>query len=207
MMNRTVRTAAKVGGAFLFATLAFGCAAPPPPPTGTTAAPAQQEFFDAIAAQCGRAFEGRVVSTDAADKDFAAERLVMEVRACTPDEIRMPFHVGADRSRTWVISKTPGGLRLKHDHRHEDGTDDAVTMYGGDTAGEGTAVRQEFPVDAFSIDMFEREGLAASVTNVWAIDVDPEMFAYELRRANRFFRVEFDLTRPIPNPPAPWGAE
>jgi hypothetical protein len=32
------------------------------------------------------------------------------------------------------------------------------------------------------------------------------MFAYELRRPNRHFRVEFDLTRPVPAPPPPWGA-
>lgn len=167
----------------------------------------QSEFFDAIAAHCGTAYEGRVVSTDAADKDFAAEKLVMEVRDCSNTELRIPFHVGADRSRTWVISKTPSGLRLKHDHRHEDGSDDAVTMYGGDTAGEGTPTRQEFPVDAYSIEMFNREGRSASVTNVWAVEIHPEMFAYELRRENRFFRVEFDLTEPAANPPAPWGAQ
>ena len=39
---------------------------------------------------------------------------------------------------------------------------------------------------------------AVSTTNVWAMEVWPNrMFAYELRRANRHFRVEFDLTRPV----------
>ncbi len=185
---------AAAAAALLFA----ACASPPAP---------QDAFFAALAAQCGKAFEGRVVSIDEADKDFAAERLVMEVRACTDEEIRIPFHVGADRSRTWVITKTGAGLRLKHDHRHEDGTSDAVTMYGGDTAAPGTATRQEFPVDATSIEMFTREGLTASVTNVWAVEATPTLFAYELRRENRFFRVEFDLTTPAANPPPPWGAE
>jgi hypothetical protein len=32
-------------------------------------------------------------------------------------------------------------------------------------------------------------------------------FAYELRRPNRHFRVEFDLSRPVPAPPPPWGAD
>jgi len=36
------------------------------------------------------------------------------------------------------------------------------------------------------------------VTNVWAIEVEPgHLFAYELRRPERHFRVEFDLTRPL----------
>ena len=33
------------------------------------------------------------------------------------------------------------------------------------------------------------------------------LFAYELRRPNRFFRVEFDLGRPVPAPPPPWRAD
>ena len=76
------------------------------------------------------------MSTDPADASFTGQRLVMDVRQCTDDEIRIPFHVGKDRSRTWVISRTATGLRLKHDHRHEDGTSDALTMYGGDSRGQ-----------------------------------------------------------------------
>jgi len=170
------------------------------------AAPPQAAFVDALAAQCGKAFAGRLVSTDDADMGFAAETLIMEVRACSAEEIRIPFHVGADRSRTWVITKTGDGLRLKHDHRHEDGSPDPVTMYGGDTVGAGTASRQEFPVDPYSIELFTREGLSASVTNVWAVEATATLFAYELKRETRFFRVEFDLTKPVAGPPPPLGA-
>jgi hypothetical protein len=122
-------------------------------------------------------------------------------------EVKVPFHVGDDHSRTWVLTRTADGLRLKHDHRHEDGSDDAVTMYGGDTAASGTPVRQEFPVDTFSIEMFEREGLTASVTNTWAMEIEPgQRFLYELSRpSGRLFRVEFDLATPVPPPPTPWG--
>lgn len=170
-------------------------------------------FLTALSAHCGQAFEGSVVSTDDVDAGFAAERLVMHVRTCEPAAIRVPFHVGDDRSRTWVITRTADGLRLKHDHRHEDGEEDAVTQYGGDTSVEtisrtGDRMRAEFPVDDFSIEMFKREGLTASVTNVWAVEVEENrLFAYELRRENRFFRVEFDLSIPVEAPPAPWGAE
>lgn len=39
---------------------------------------------------------------------------------------------------------------------------------------------------------------SVSTTNVWAMEVHPRhMFAYELRRPNRHFRVEFDLTKPV----------
>jgi len=58
-------------------------------------------FFAQIKALCGKAFEGRVVSEDPRDKDFAAATLTMHVRTCTDDAIAIPFHVGDDRSRTW----------------------------------------------------------------------------------------------------------
>jgi len=128
----------------------------------------------------------------------------MHVRECSDTVIRIPFHVGDDHSRTWVISKTNDGLRLKHDHRHEDGSEDAVTQYGGDTIYKGAASRQVFPVDQFSIDMFEKEGLTASVVNVWAIEINNTFFAYELTRPNRRFRVEFKVTEPVETPPEPW---
>ena len=81
-----------------------------------------------------------------------------------------------------------------------------MTMYGGDTAGVGSATRQEFPVDAESIAMFRRDGLNASVENTWAMEIHPNTFVYELSRPNgRMFKVEFDLTRPVPSPPTPWG--
>lgn len=168
----------------------------------------QDQFFANLRALCGQSFEGRVVTTDAADASFASQRLVMQVRECSDDEIRVPFHVGENRSRTWVITPTGAGLRLKHDHRHEDGTEDTLTQYGGDTASAGTAERQEFPADEFSRDLFTRNNIPQSVTNVWAVEVHPgRAFAYELRRPNRHFRVEFDLTRPVAAPPAPWGAD
>jgi len=71
-------------------------------------------------------------------------------------------------------------------------------MYGGDTADEGTAERQEFPVDQFSIDQFRAGGGEVSTTNVWAMEVRPgEAFVYELSRPGRLLRVEFDLGRPV----------
>jgi hypothetical protein len=173
----------------------------------TPAASPQEAFFERVSALCGKAFEGRVASPAVeADAAFAGKRLVMHVRNCTADEISIPFHVGDDRSRTWVVTRTGTGLRLKHDHRHEDGSEDALTQYGGDSAGDGTAARQEFPADQYSKDMFVRQDRAVSVPNVWAMEVHDRTFAYELRRPGRFFRVDFDLTRPVTPPPPPWGS-
>ena len=189
--------------ALLLATAALaGCASAEP-----RSAP-QDAFWSSLSALCGKGFEGRIASPPVeADKDFAGKRLVMHVRECSADTIRIPFHVGEDRSRTWVITRTGGGLRLKHDHRHEDGSEDKLTQYGGDTTNSGTAVRQEFPADQFSKDLFLRENIPASTANVWAMEAAPaRMFAYELRRPGRYFRVEFDLTRPVAPPPPPWGS-
>jgi hypothetical protein len=80
-------------------------------------------------------------------------------------------------------------------------------MYGGETASDGTAARQEFPVDRESVELFEREGLAASTNNVWAMEIEPGgRFVYELARpgTERLFRVEFDLTTPVAEPPPAW---
>jgi len=189
--------------AFLAFALA-GCATVAPP-----AAPADA-FMARLTALCGKAFAGRVVTNDPADAAFAGQQLVMHVRQCDRSEVRIPFHVGSDRSRTWVLTRTATGLRLKHDHRHEDGSSDKLTMYGGNSREPGTAGRQEFPADAESIALFTREGRAASTSNVWAMEAGDTAFAYELRRppipGGRFFRVEFDLTRPVPPPPPPWGS-
>jgi hypothetical protein len=76
----------------------------------------------------------------------------------------------------------------------------------GGRGGEGVR-KGRTPADAFTSQMFVRRNLPQSIPNVWALEVHPaRLFAYELRRPGRFFRVEFDLARPIAAPPPPWGA-
>ena len=158
----------------------------------------QDAFFANLGALCGQRFEGRVTTTDAADADFRSQRLLMHVRDCSAKEIRIPFRVGEDRSRTWVVTRTSAGLTLKHDHRNPEGEPDGLHWYGGNTISGGTAERQEFPVDPFSIELFNAGNAAVSTTNVWAMEVHPgQAFVYELRRPNRHLRVEFDLTEPV----------
>lgn len=159
-------------------------------------------FFAGLTRLCGQTFAGTVVEGDpVADAAMRQARLTMTVSACTADEIRIPFRVGADHSRTWVVTRLPGDrLRLKHDHRHPDGVEDEVSQYGGDTTGPGAADLQRFPADAYSIALFTRTGRAVSNTNVWSLGLTPEVFTYELARPGRLFRVAFDLKAPAPAP-------
>lgn len=184
---------------------------PAPAVSGEAAITPADKFYENIAALCGQSFAGRIVANtpaSATPDPFAGKALVMHVRECSDSELRIPFHVGDDRSRTWVLTRRAGGLRLKHDHRHADGSPDATTMYGGDTRDAGSERRQEFPVDAESVAMFRAQGMQASLTNTWAMEiVSGEKFVYELSRPNgRLFRLEFDLTRTVATPAPAWGA-
>lgn len=169
----------------------------------------EAEFMHRLSQLCGQAFEGRIVSDDAEDDAWRAERIVMHVRECAPGEIRIPLHVGDDHSRTWVIHREGGRLALHHDHRHEDGSPDAVTWYGGARDDRYSGSRMNFPADDATKTLFDAEGIPQSKDNVWAIEVRPAhtLFAYEMERPNRFFRIEFDTSKPVALPPAPWGAE
>ena len=173
-------------------------------PGPAVATPPQDLFWSRIESLCGRAFAGRLSEGSQTDSVFRRAALIMHVRSCTPTEIRIPFHADADRSRTWVLTRTTQGLRLKHDHRHADGTEDRITQYGGDTQGSGSSGQQEFFADAHTASL-----IPAARTNVWTVEIVPgERFVYALRRVgtDRRFRVEFDMGKPVAQPPAPWGA-
>ena len=166
----------------------------------------QLQFFEAIKAYCGQSFAGKLVKMNDSDKSMLNKPLVMHVRECSDTELKVPFHVGDDHSRTWVITKTTAGLRLKHDHRHLDGSSDKVTMYGGDTATPGTATKQAFPADQHSKTMFATNKMNASSGNTWFVEIEPnKVYRYGLKREGREFEVEFDLSKPVATPPTPWG--
>ncbi|GBL03527.1 hypothetical protein [Glaciecola sp. KUL10] len=166
--------------------------------------PTHDAFINNIAQHCGKAFEGQVVVDNEPSPAFQ-NRLVMHVRVCTETELQIPFHVGDDASRTWIITKTGSGLSLKHDHRKKDGSDDPLTMYGGHTLDAGYAEMQSFPADQYSKELFVKTGIAQSVGNTWQMFIYPEKFVYRLVRQGREFRVEFDLTKSVDAPSAPWG--
>lgn len=161
-------------------------------------------FFNNLAALCGKAFAGKV-SVDTPSSDGFNGRLIMHVRKCTDRQLQIPFHVGDDHSRTWIITKTGSGLSLKHDHRQKNGEYDKSTMYGGHTVDAGWANVQSFPADQYSKELFARLGNPQSNSNIWQMYIYPQTFSYRMIREGREFRVDFDLTKPVTLPPVPWG--
>lgn len=174
-------------------------------PAPLVSIPSQDAFFNRISEHCGKAFAGKVTLDNHNDSKFAESPLVMYVRRCNDRQLQVPFYVGDDASRTWIITKTGSGLNLKHDHRLKDGSDDPLTMYGGHTQDAGYDNVQSFPVDEYSKQLFVAQGIPQSSGNTWQIYIYDDRFTYRLIRQGREFRVDFDLTKPITPPPAPWG--
>ena len=170
--------------------------------TSQTELPSQQ-FWNTLKAHCGKAYQG-VLEQPKEDEAFGGKSLTMHVRSCGENEIRIPFFVGDDKSRTWILTMDNGIISLKHDHRHEDGTEDEVNFYGGTASNAGKANIQFFPADVHTQQM-----IPGAATNVWWITVDETSFTYNLRRlgTDRLFTVVMDLTAPIETPGAPWGSE
>ncbi|WP_276499595.1 hypothetical protein [Pontibacter litorisediminis] len=155
----------------------------------------QQSFYKSMSGLCGKSFSGTVIYPADGQDPFAGAPLVMYVQACSDSTLRVPFTVGEDKSRTWVISKTAEGLQLKHDHRHEDGTPDEITLYGGTASTAPTALEQRFPADTYTAEL-----LPAAATNEWTLVFSPDgrTFSYILKRDNQLrFQADFDLTRPL----------
>ncbi|RHW75899.1 hypothetical protein [Colwellia sp. RSH04] len=167
--------------------------------------PSHDKFFDNIAKHCGKAYQGKVTVDNAPSSSFSDKKLIMHIRKCDERQLQVPFHVGDDASRTWLITKTGSGLSLKHDHRHEDGSSDQSTMYGGHTIDAGWPNMQSFPADQYSKELFIKQAIPQSVGNTWQMYIYPDTFSYRLIRQGREFRVDFDLTKPIDIPKAPWG--
>ena len=184
--------------------LPFASVAKTVAPAPLVSIPSHDTFFDSLRKHCGKAYAGKVVVDNPASPGFEG-RLVMHVRKCSDSQLQIPFHVGDDHSRTWIITKTGSGLSLKHDHRHEDGSNAESTMYGGHTQDAGWANVQSFPADQYSKELFSTAGNPQSNGNTWQIYVYPEKFTYRLVREGREFRVDFDLSKPVPLPPVPWG--
>lgn len=163
--------------------------------------PGNQRFWESLNKHCGKAYEGEIM-TPSENDPFTGKRLVMHVVDCGEDFIHIPFFVGDDKSRTWVLTMENGLIKLKHDHRHEDGSEDKVTQYGGTASNTGMAGIQFFPADQETTDL-----IPYAANNVWWITVDETSFTYNLRRigSDRFFSVKFDLTKEVESPGPAWG--
>lgn len=142
-------------------------------------ASANEDFFATLSGLCGEKYVGEMTYPIDGQDGFKGKTLVAEFANCDERAIAIPFHVGEDKSRTWLISKADGALSLKHDHRHKDGTPDEVTNYGGNASGSGTALRQSFPADEFT-----QQLIPDAATNVWnlTLSADQSTLTYHLER-------------------------
>lgn len=163
------------------------------------------EFWKQIQQHCGKSYEG-VITAGAKEGDgFTGEKLVMHVRSCDEKTIKIPFHVGNNHSRTWVLTlQDDNRILLKHDHRNEDGSEEEITQYGGLASNTGLANIQSFPADQFTADMLPRAS-----NNVWWFTIDENTISYNLKvtGSDRQFSVAFDLSKEVDTPPTPWGHE
>lgn len=162
-------------------------------------------FWAKLQKHCKNAYEGEITSGGIAGDGFTGKKLVMHVRSCEKNDIRIPFFVGDDKSRTWVLHKNDDKiLSLKHDHRNPDGTEEKSTQYGGISSNVGLENLQMFPADAGTAQLIPK-----AATNVWWFTIDETSFTYNLRRigSDRLFTVRFDLTKTTETPAAPWGTK
>jgi hypothetical protein len=83
---------------------------------------------------------------------------------------------------------------MKHDHRHEDGTPDKVTMYGGYAKTGGDSFHS-FPADKHTAEL-----IPAAATNEWSmvLSKDKKTLSYILKRDGQLrFHADFDLSKPF----------
>jgi hypothetical protein len=165
----------------------------------------QDAFWANLRQHCGSAFAGGLTVARPDRMPLRGdEAMIVDFRECSDTTLRLPFHIERpatadwDRSRTWIFTRTATGLELRHDHRHEDGSPDENTMYGGHTASSGSAHHQIFVFD-------ERRADDGSILG-WRIEIHPgERYTYGTISGTEWtWRVDFDLTETIPPPPPPW---
>ncbi|MFC0253658.1 hypothetical protein [Massilia consociata] len=164
--------------------LLAGCATTPAP------VDTRDQFMATLQGMCGQRFEGALAYAIDPNSEFAGKKISTQV-VCTAEGVRMPVQVGEDRSRTWIFTRPPAGLELRHDHRHADGTPDAVTMYGGMAQAGGTARAQSFLADAYTARI-----VPGAETNVWTVSLseDGTVLTYRLERHAKP-RAEFVMRR------------
>ncbi len=168
--------------------------------------PEQQAFWLKLNGFCGQAFAGQVSDvTEYYREALVGRELVAHGVSCDEARIHIALHVDGDRSRNWILTIVDGTIRLKHDHRHRDGTEEEISQYGGDAPVPGLSQRQIFPADAHTAEILPRRS-----DNFWFMDfVDDDTFHYGVHwpRYGHSVRLAFDLSRPVAPPPSPWGYE
>ena len=155
---------------------------------------ADKKFFKELRSLQGKIYYGKAIymPDTLSANDFWGKLLSFKVSQTDRSELKLPFNVGENQTRTWVIKKMKDGIRLKHDHRHADGSPDSITNYGGDSDQKiSTRLAQYFPADEFTSQL-----IPAAKTNRWIMEFSPDKkkFYYLLERNNELrFKAEFNL--------------
>lgn len=203
-MNATHRLARSVtlaNVALVLAIATSGCTATSPPkaavaPAEPVSAAAldpladQRAFFENLRALCGQTFGGRTILAPVTDRTFEPARLYMVVKDCAGDEIRIPFIVGEDASRTWVFQMRKEGLKFFHEHLRPDGTEHEPSGFGGYATGDGSPVFQSFA------DFSATAGTPLGERRIWRLrlDTDHKLFVYYLDRGGvPAYRLSFHM--------------
>jgi len=164
----------------------------------------QEEFWTALQGHCGNAYAGHIDdATSEYREQLGGRELKIHFRTCSDSIMHIPLHVDDDRSRTLILSKARNTLRLKHDHRLQDGTDDEITQYGGDAPRPGLPDRQIFQADSHTAQILPERS-----DNFWFLHLIGDTtlhYGVHWPEIGRSIRLEFDLTEQLPAPPTPWG--
>lgn len=160
-----------------------------------------QKFIDSFQQHKGKYYEGKIVAGGKEGDGFTGERLLMQVMDWDSRQVKVPFYVGDNKSRTWIFTLSNNRIELKHDHRNADGTPEEVTFYGGTANNGGSENLQMFPADDETCSLIDY-----ACFNIWWVTIDDTTFTYNLRRigTDRWFSVEFDLTKPVQSDFRPW---
>ena len=163
----------------------------------------QQLFWENLQVHCGNAYQANNADATPFYQPFDESITRVHFFNCTDSLTHIALHIGDNHSRNLLLIKTENTLRLKHDHRNEDGTEEEITMYGGDAPRPGLETRQIFWADDHTADILPQRH-----DNFWFLDImNDSTFAYGVHWPiqGNSIRIEFDITQTIDTPPTPWG--
>lgn len=163
----------------------------------------QDKFFDAIKAHCGHAFSGDVDDSSNSTA-YNGRKFVLHIRDCSDTQIKMPLHIDDNSSRILVLTKSDEHIKLQHDHRHADGSSDALTMYGGYSSADSTAKVTNFPESAESIAITKAHAPTRTYPSVWSIILSADDITYQVVRPGRTIKSQFKFADRVDLPPQAW---
>ena len=163
----------------------------------------QDKFFDSINAHCGNAFSGSVEDSSNSTA-YNGRKFVLHIRDCSDTQIKMPLHIDDNSSRILVLTKSDGSIKLQHDHRHADGSSDALTLYGGYSSADTTDNVTNFPESAESIAITKAYAPTRTYPSVWSIILSSEDITYQVVRPGRTIKTKFKFTDTVAHPPKAW---